>query len=571
MLKSYLCILAALIGCTLHAKNYLEDYLPSSTLVSVSLDDFKSLVTAVEEGKILELVSAQQKAEWEDSLGEPLETEDGEQYTLPSGDALTLGNLHELLSGRICGAIVSLEEGAEKSPRIVLLTDFAGDIEALKFLQIYDRDVAYDDVLLIEEPYAGVTLYTEEIADLPEEEWMPEYWTLVDGIAIEATSLELLKNTVDAVIDSRSDGLGRDPDFLRSMDIAGQSQARIYLNLKEGIGMFRDLIEDDMPTIPMNPLGVTMDSLWNSLALESLQGAFMAIDFESANFESVLGMLYTQRRGILELLAYSSEPLRFPHWVPSDAIDANVSMLDFNEVFAAFEALMNDMSPNFGAMFQLQLDNFRQQTNIDLREALLTNFGTQFASFSELKEADEIEEQSDNENLIVAIPIRDPQAFENAIKGLTETFAPGAEVLSEREFLGMKIVTPANLSLEDSPFGYALADDHLFLAIGSVELLERTLYHLRESDGGLWNESYIVNALEDLPPNQIECAYFNLSAALEQLFEAYRENLSGNFGKGIDVDLPELSGADVPFYILSAGYILEDAQITRVRVLPKNP
>ncbi|WP_309397611.1 hypothetical protein [Cerasicoccus maritimus] len=572
MLKTYFCIIAALVCvCAAHAKDYLENYLPDTTLFSLSLDDFKGLVSELEQGRLSEFVTEKQRAEWTTQLEEPFETGDGQRFTLPSGNALSFDSLDEVLTGRICGAVVGMDEANDMEPEIVLIAEFSGDIEALKFLQICDRDLPSDEVLLVEEPYAGITLYTEELVEAPEEEWMPEYWTLVDGYAIETTSLELLKNTVDSILDTRRDGLGSTEDFLRSMDICGEAQARAYGNLRVGVDMLRSYFQSDMGDIPLNPLGVTLESLWNSLAVDNLHAAFASLDYKSDNLQSTFGVLYDERKGILELLAYSPDPLRLPHWVPEEVAGANVTMIDFSEAFAALESILNDMSPNFGAMFQLQLDNLRQQTGLDLREALLNNFGDQFASFTVWKEDANEGDEKDRENKIFAIPIRDPQAFQGAVKGLAETFMPGAEMFTERPFLDMSIMVPAQVNQEDPPFGYALVDNHLFVAIGSVDLLERTLYRLRESDGGLWNQSYMVDALADMPPNPVECAYFNLGSAMEQVMAIYREEVADNLGKGIELDIPEFSGADMPYFILSAGYILEDAQITRARVLPKNP
>ncbi|GHC12294.1 hypothetical protein [Cerasicoccus arenae] len=550
------------------AKNYLEDYLPETTLFSFSLDDSTSLVAALENGELSKLVSEDQKETWLEDIKEPLEIGDGKRFKLPNGEEVSMSNLNELLSGRICVAVVSLDAENEMEPAIVLMADFAGEIDALKFLQISDRDESSDEVLLVEEEYAGITLFTEEIVGLPNDEWMAEYWTLVDGIAIEATSLDLLKNTVDAVIDSRNEGLGNTPAFLRAIDLSSDAQMRGFVNLKSGTAIFREFLDSDIGDLPMNPLAVTSDSLWTSLALDSMDAVFVSFDYESQDMESVFGLLYQERAGLLSMLAYSQDPVRYPHWVPKDAVASTVSMIDFPEVFAAFESVMNIMSPNFGSMFQLQLDNFREQSDIDMRESLMNNFGDQFISFTVWKELEEdVAVAIDNEQKIIAIPVRDPQAFQNAIKGLTEIFMPGTEVLTEREFLDLIIITPANHGMEDAPFGYALADGYLFLAIGSVDLLERTLYHVRESSEGLWNQSYIVDALRQFPPNPVESNYFNLGTVLEEIFKLYQNELSDDF----DFDMPDFSEVELPYYMISTGYIIEGAQLTRARILPKKP
>lgn len=567
MIRTSLCLLAALTWQTSAlAQTFLEDYLPESTLMSLSLKDSETLVKALDEGALSEMVSEEQKEDWLEKYKEPFENSDGERYTLPSGNELSVVTLDELLHERLCVGVISFEPENEEV-ELVLLADFAGEVEALKFLQMADRDVDSSKIIFVEENYAGVTLFTEEL-DLPEEEWMAEYWALVDGIAIETTSMELLKNTVDAILDARGDGLGRSQHFQRAVDLSPTAQLRMFMNLEEGVALFRRFMESDMGEMPMNPLAVTTESLWASLSLESLNAVFMGLDLESQHLESTFGVLYDEREGILSLLDYSQEPLRLPHWVPTDAIDASVAMIDFSGVFAAFESMMNNMSPNFGSMFQLQLDNLKQQTDIDFRESLINNFGNQFISFSVWEEVDEDAVLEEPEKMVIALPLRDPQAFQNSVKALTEIFLPGAEVLEEREFLDFKIVTPANHGMEDAPFGYALVDGHLFLGIGSVKLLERTLYNVRESSEGLWNQGYIVRALENMPPNPVEANYYDVGSVLEDLYALYHSEIAMEMNG--EWELPDISDFNLPYFILSTGYVLDNAQITRARILPKN-
>lgn len=552
------------------AQNYLEDYLPSTTLLSISLKDSEAIQHAFEDGALSKVIPEAQKDEWLQQYKEPITDAEGEHYILPSGEELSFYNLNQLLNKRLCVGVVSLETDEDMQSQLVLLADFAGDIDALKFLQTADREAEPGQVLLIEENYAGVTLFTEEL-DLPEDEWMAEYWALVDGIAIEATSMELLKNTVDAIIDQRGVGLGNSKHFLRAVDLAPTSQFRVFMNLDEGVELVRKMMESDMGDLPMNPLAVTSESLWASLSLESLNAVFIGLDLESEVLESTFGVLYDQRDGVLSLLDYSQEPLRLPHWIPTDAIESTVAMIDFSGAFSALEGIMNQMSPNFGSMFQLQLDNLKQQTDIDFRESIINNFGDQFISFTvwEDMESEEVALMEEPEKMVIAIPLRDPQAFQNSVKALTEIFLPGAEVLEDREFLDMTIITPANHGMEDAPFGYALVDGHLFMGVGSVKLLERTLYNLRESNEGLWNQSYLVKAIGDMPPNPVEVNYYNLGSALEDLYALYHSDIASELQGGWE--LPDISDFNMPYIILSTGYVLDDAQITRARVLPKNP
>jgi len=571
MIRIIPCLLAVLmLSTSASARNFLEEYLPERTLASVSLQNSSALMEALEYGAIAQMAEEGDIEEWMESLKEPIELAGEEPFELPSGNQLSVATLNELFNNRICIGVIAVPLEGDGDPDLVLLADFAGDVEALKYLQMADREVEADQVILIQENYAGVSLFTEEL-DQPQEEWMAEYWALVDGIAVETTSMELLKNTVDAIIDAQGSGLGNSEHFQRAVDLSPGAQLRLYLNLQAGVDILKKMMESDMGGVPMNFLAVTNESLWASLSLESLNALFIAMDFESPHLDTTFGLLYDERDGLLSLLDYSQDPLRLPHWVPVDAVDSMVAMIDFPGVFSALEAILNDMSPSFGSMFQLQLDKLRQETNIDLRESLFNNFGDQYISFTVWDEQEEstFPGMESPERMVVAAPLRDPQAFQNSVKALTEMVMPGVEVLESREFLDFTIMTPANHGMEDAPFGYALADGYLFLGLGSVELLERTLYNLRESSDGLWTQSHIVKAIEDLPSNPVEANYYNVGSALEELYALYHSEIASEL-EG-EWDLPEITEFNLPYYIISAGYVLEDAQVTRARILPKKP
>ncbi|MEO0793936.1 MAG: hypothetical protein AAFX93_02165 [Verrucomicrobiota bacterium] len=562
------------------AKDYLETFLPETTLLSVSIDSAPGLLETMDSGALGKLISEEKREEWLSENDEPFELDDGEQYLLPGGEALSFSNIEELINGRISFSIVSLDEGeVDPEPNIVIMADFGGDLDAYKFLQTIDRGEDSGAVLLLEEDYAGTTLFIEELDFGDEDSWAAEYWALVDGIAIETTSLELLKNTVDAVLDgSARDSLAESADFQRALDLAGEGQMRAYANLGSAVTVLQDYMKNEIGELPLNPLGVTFDSLWSSLALDTLDAAFASIDVEGEYLSSSFGFLYDERRGLLSLMAYSQDPIEYPHWVPEDAVKSTVAMIDFQGAWTAFEGLMNDMSPNFGALLQLQLDNFREKSGIDLRESLINNFGEHFYSFSlwEDESGDPAEDDSldygiPNESMVFAIPVRDPQAFQNSIKAMTEVFLPGMEVIQEREFLDYTIFSLNAQAGGDSGFGYALANDYLFVGTGSIKPLERTLYRLNESDDGLWSEVDVVNALKELPPNPIGNEYYDLGQAMEKLSGLLQPDWTmGALDDSLNPEFLEIfQDVELPYIVLSGAYVLDGAQVNETIIIPK--
>ncbi|MGE9295029.1 MAG: hypothetical protein ACQKBV_01890 [Puniceicoccales bacterium] len=569
--------LAGLLAGGLHAGKPLENFLPDSTLGVVSFEDAPALVEALEGGVLAGMLAEQESDGWWAKREEPFTLGNGETYTLASGEELSLVNLTELLDGRVLGAVVSVSNTDEVAPDIVLMAEFNGDVDALRFLQLLDRGEDSEDVLLIEEEYAGQTLYLEEL-NSDDEGWMTEYWALVDGIAIETSTLESLKNTVDAILDGEaSASLASSPDYRRGLDLTGENQVRIFLNFSTGELLLREYLERDMGAMPVNPLGVTFDSLWSSLELDMLDCAMGGLDLEGEHISTTFALLYEERRGVLRLLSYSGEPVEYPHWIPAEAVDSTVSTIAFSETFAAFEDIMNGMSQNFGALLQLQLDNFRQQSGIDLRESLINNFGDELVTFSVLRPgagsaaADPMSSELGLEDTIIAIPVKDPVAFQSAIKGLAETFLPGMELLQEKEFMDFTIYTPAMGGAGDDSFGYAFANGYLVLGTGSVELLERTLYRMREASDGLWDERALVEGLAELPDGAVESTYYDFGKALETIIEAFRSEWAqgtfDDFGGIAAPDIPE--DFSLPYFMISSTYLMDGAQVTHGLVLPK--
>jgi len=561
------------VAAATRASQPLERFLPESTLAVVSADDVPRLVNDLRDG---ELGAMLVQDDGPIASEEPFTLPDGEILELPDGEALSFANLDRLLSGRLAAAIVAVGEGptGEDEPELVLLADFEGDFEAMKFLQTLDRGENAEDLLFTEEAYGEATLVIEELAnDDPGEARMTEYWALVNGVAIEATSLERLRDTVDAVLEDGAQASLADSDnYLRALDLAGANQLRAYLNLESGIQYLRGYLESG-PGFPPNPLGVTFDSFWASLALNELDSLIAAVDLEGDAIEGAVGILYGSREGVIKMLSYTSEPLDYPHWIPAEARDSSVSNLDFSAALEAFEGMMIDMSPRFESILQLQLDNLREQTGVDVRESMINNLGAELIAFSVWDSPDGAAANAPEvEYTVMAVPVRDPAAFQNAIKALTEQFAGGAEVLQAREFLDFEIVTPGVQAQDNPAFAYAFANGYLVISVGSVDLLERTLYRMGQSNEGLWNQPAIVDGIHRMPEGAVGATYYDLGAALEVVYEALKagwaqEALQGVAGLTAPNNLPE--NLSLPYFMLSLSYELDGAQVTRTRILPK--
>ena len=195
---------------------------------------------------------------------------------------------------------------------------------------------------MIERSFMGETLYLDEAFD-GETTYIEDAYALVDGVFILASPVAQLEAAVEAIKeDGAVDSLARNAIYQRVADAGEPAALRFYCNLMEFFAPLKGVLENAQNAASgMAMMGVTPESLWNAMGLESMDAFWLDLNLIEDGAQLHGGLLYNKKQGFLKLLTYSNGPLPEADYVPEDAITSSVSRFSLSQLFAEIEALVH--------------------------------------------------------------------------------------------------------------------------------------------------------------------------------------------------------------------------------------
>lgn len=560
----------------------LESYFPADTIFSLGFSSLESL-ESMTEGELWEELT--QSEQWE-SMAEPMyeELDDMFGHLKADGEPLTWEKALELYPGKI--ALGLRAEGAfseenNDDPEILLIAEYGGTLETLIELSkssVKEDEDSEREMELVEEEYRGVTLYLEEMHE-GDDSWISSGWALVNGLYVEGEPIDMLKEGVERILETaEADSLGDSTGFQDALAYAGEHDVFGYLNLAWLAAEAEVALKEGGIELPPNFLGVTMERLITSLRLDVYRSLYLAVEVDE-RVRLNGGLLFSEKAGLLNLLTYSDAALSEPDFIPEGALSVSVSNFNFGGMLAAIEGVLNEMSPNFGSFFQLQLDNIQNAIGVDLRQNLLENFGRETISYSTLQGHPKLKEENEEGdvdltlmNQIYVFEVLDAEAFQQSITTLSGMFAPGVELFEEREYLGSTIYTPKGIAASGADntqiMNYVFKDNYLFIAVGNAQGIEEALQHYNSDADSFWSDDSVQSARELLPEDIRVFNYSNLSE-IASLLLSNLQTISDQMGNDALSDMPfdvsELgSSFKFPYFLISGTQEHDDALVTDV-------
>ncbi len=514
-----------------------ERYISDEALVCIHLKDINALRKTFDSSAMKQAIDPDDWdamiAEFFESLEDDLPAEKLANVTI-DGEPLTHGKLFSMIGDEV---MIAFNFFDEEEPEGVIIVRYDCDPEEFRQLQLNDRpDIEADELILTDIEYEGYTYYKEEG---PEDEGIPaEYWAFIDGIAIEATSAAIMESTLELMANG-GDSLAESANFLEAKDYADESQLLVYFNVDVFAPWLEEMLLGDTENIPVNPLGVTTKGLLNGLRLESMRSVYVAADFLGEIPTFTGGLAYDSMDGLLSLLTYQSvSNPEWPGFLPSDAIQAGISYFDMPGFWQAILDLMNTVSPNFGAFYQLQIDNFTTQTGVNVEQTIVQNLGEKIIYFSRADEAegdlfgeDTAQAFDINAGLdqVIALEIRDRQTMETALKTLIDSVSGGNDYLQTTDFEGTTIYWPNVGDNQTESFSYAFTTEYFLLCVGDIKALKECL--LRMNRGRQDFER--LERLSDYLPDTVADVSF---VDLEWYYDSIIKALLAEIGPQIDDD-----------------------------------
>jgi len=331
--------------------------------------------------------------------------------------------------------------------------------------------------------------------------------------------------------------LGRLPAFERDHN-ALLREAGVYgwMHLKKFVDIALEQAEAAGQAAPQaNPLMPVPppDKLMKALGIAGLKTAALHIsqkdDGELAG--AFLGIPEQERSGLFKLFMAAAKDSSPPAFVPADAASFSRWRLDAKKSWNDFEALLNGLSPQFGATlnFILAPVGKDKDPNFDIRQAFFGNLGDDFISFAKAPLSSELDDIAQPPSLAL-ISSPNPAQLANALKMLASLSPLGGGAMDEREFLGRTIYKLGLPSQPDGKGGFKELGLH-FAATGNFVALSMDSpmleSFLRDNATGqpLRANPELARAAERVGGMNTGFFYYdNPTETLKLIFETFRKN-----------------------------------------------
>lgn len=518
------------------------------------------------------LDAAAEEGEADESFSEVMENEFG----------LTEDEFFELFPGEIAMAWFNLPElvmeQAER-PELVILAQYAGDSDRLaELMQIqFERNAKSQlevnpamEHTMIEESFMGETLYFDEAFD-GERTYIEDGYALVEGIFILASPEDRLRSAVEAIKDGPDTPLSENAAFLRSRERGGRGDVSLYVNLEAIMPPLNELLLSKSMEGGAAMFGLSAKSLDAALSLESMQAFYFDLDLIDEGLSSYSGILYREKAGLLRLMTYTDGPLPEARYVPKGIFSTSVTTFDFGAMLAELEALLAAASPSMPFMIDMQMQNIRTNTGVDLRTSVLENFGSDVVSLSVLPEQARDEEMALEPDQLFVVALKDGEALSSALEALKDLVPGIREQIETKEFAGQTVHSIV-AAPEASPRGmsYVITRTSFILSIGQMGLLQEVLTAMEAGDEGFWQRAETEALFERIAlPGAVSRSYIDVEKLLVPIFQSVVQ-ASQIGGEATALDMQSIpAGLSVPFHLISEVTEAEDGVFTRALMLQR--
>jgi hypothetical protein len=503
------------------------------------------------------------------------ETEDLEESDAPTGFTevmeevfdLSYDELFELFPGQASLAFYNVSDqilDREGRDEMVLMAEFSGDaarLDALMDIQ-FERNMAEQQAFnplvehtMIKETFMGETLFFDETFD-GATTYIEDGYALVDGIFILATPESRLREAVESIKEGASHPIADSEAYQRSREEGGRGDVVFYLNLEQMMPSLNQAWIDSAMLGNLGMMGVTSQSLDRTLALESMQAVYVDFDLIDSGVLMSYGLIYREKLGFLSLLSYASDDLPQARYVPEDVLSSSITTFDCSQMLVQLEQLLTSVSPTLLPLIDMQLQQIKTNTGVDLRASLLDNFGPETVSLNVLSESDVDGEESLRVAKLFAMEVNDTQALVEAIN-VFKDMVPGARaMIEEQTYEGQTIYTFRAPTDPNQPnqnvLSYAILRSSLLVNVGDVGVLRKVLTRIEDGGDGLWQSSEIEHLFESIQrPHAVARSYVDAEQMVEPMFDAFRQagELSGFVGGMTEVPSP--TGLDAAYRLVS--------------------
>ena len=444
------------------------------------------------------------------------------------------------------------------------------------------------DLIRADEDHRGITLHTLQVK-VDDKPVTVAGWAIVEKTLVYATAPNVLRDLVDARREGRKDSFAAQAVYKTNADALEDSDAWMLLNMPLIAGSLRDLITETNKDDEGNPkpglMGMDVLKSFDSLGLDAIRHVRLNASFAPDDTRLDTSIAWSEARGLVKFITDTTPKDARPDLavIPAGVMGASAARCDLSKVLAQLESMLRDAFPLAAPMLDLQLDKVKKQEGLDVRSALLANFGDEFWSFTDPLPASAglgEEGKPPQAPTVLVFSIKDENKLASFIETLAGKAAPQTgdgvkSLFEERELLGAKVRAFKNLPPGAPRIQYALHKGRLFLSLGDGKLLDRTLAQFNSPKGGLAADPAFKEALSRLPKNSSAVNYYDLGEYASTFCRAFAfgANSAARTPKDADTRMDPAkapSPSDLPF-IAVGNSVVGDNEATSTTLLLRKP
>ena len=490
----------------------LVNLVDDQTVFVFSVTDAPALLRGWDAGPVASTWNDAQVVKFLAPLREELHVEEWDADSR-AATGLTIRELLALAEGEALVAVPAFDFSklGDKTPPPFLLALETG-AQSAKLEKILADSLAKKNLPDETELFSGVKVHHRPLSSNNTEEATQSTisWATVDGTWLLSADKTRVFSAIDAIKQGGvNSALGKSERFLRTRERVKDAQAIAYLNIAAIYPALQNAVTVAKAKSAggANPMGIDPEAMFAALGLDALSESFIALRVDDKETRMDAGLIYSEERGLLKLIAYQPGPAVQPDWIPAKWPSVSTAKFSLSKAYAGLEELLESVSPMLAGMAQGQIRAFNKKLRIDIKRDLIGSIGDDLISAYAVPpglDAGAVPAWTEMDQLI-AFSLSNPATFTKSVEALKSLAGPAAEQLfTKRDYLGSTLYTlnqpaPVEGAKRAKGFSYAIANGTLLVGIGSPVTVESALQGMASAEGLFWKRDDVKAALADLP------------------------------------------------------------------------
>ncbi len=504
-----------------------ERVLPGTTLFVLKVNDVKSFRESFSSSQYGRAWNDPGMKDFREDLAGRLEDT---SKAVKDRVGVSLKELLEIPQGALCVAVIGRDD-PKQSTAGVLIAD-AGENQK-KLEEVLDRASKQAEeagAKVSKESFSSLTLH---IVEPPKEGANPRptlIWTSAGNIFFVGTDLEVVKDLV-AHRDGRDNSLGATESFTKTLAKTDASKAQLlwYIDVPKVVKLLiKANAKDNVAQADQT------DALASELGVYGLKSVGGSISLGVGAYDSLSKTFFNVPKPISGLLKMFSLPpvaLKPESWVPATVASYQTLSWDMDNIYNAFEELVNKFQPGMVNLIEQQLVGPDGGEPLSFKKDVFGPLGNRVTVIGDYKKP--IKE--DSQRMLIAIALDNAKAFQST---LTRIFQATGTTPEKREFQGTTIYEFA-VNLPNAPQGnaappalkgpisLAIAKDTLFVTTDAT-LLEQVL---RPGNASLADSSSYQTIAKELPDKMSGMSFARPDESARLSYDMIK---SGAFAKALE-------------------------------------